>query len=184
MVSVSIFSGILLYLCVGCVARRNWKIEILSITTKSSDENLLNVHLHVDQAALIKTSFSGTFDVKFDTDDKTMIEVIALYSVSGREEDYRRNPYQVPKMTLTEFIDTYWNELIYPTLRPCSNFQEFEGKFVPPFPRKSYIMNQCELTGDGSPDILPIGYYKVLILLSGQAELNVTLTLKLTPKYI
>jgi len=112
------------------------------------------------------------------------IEIIASHGVSGREEDYRELLYQVPKMTLTEFVNNYWDELVHPNLGSCSNFPKFHGEFVSPFPKKCYILNDCEFTGDGIPDILPVGYYKMLIQMTGQAELTIIFIFKLTPKYL
>jgi len=46
---------------------------MLTATVKSSDDNRMNASIHIDQSSFIKTKFSATFDLKFDTDDTTMV---------------------------------------------------------------------------------------------------------------
>lgn len=81
--------------------------------------------------------------------------MLVFNGISGREEDYHELPYKIPKQTLSEFIENYYKDLLYSNIGQCSNLPKFEGKFVPPFPKNSYYFNQCALTGDGFPDILP-----------------------------
>jgi len=107
-----------------------------------------------------------------------------LNSVSGRDEDYHELPYKVPKQTLTQFIEDYYNDLLYANLEQCSNMPKFEKKFVPPFPKNVYIFDHCKLTGDGFPDILPVGYYKVFFVISGPVQLDFNLIVKLSAKFV
>ncbi|KAM8703799.1 hypothetical protein ACLKA7_008433 [Drosophila subpalustris] len=178
MASISVVSGILLYLCVCCVARRSWNFEILSIKTTSSDYNLMNISLQIDRISFSESSISGFLHLKYDADDKTEMELLVLSSVSGREEDYHELPYKTSKQTITEFVDNYYDDLVYANLGHCSNFPKFKGKFVPPFPKRNYTLNNCALTGDGFPDILPLGYYKIIVRTSGPVEVEVVGTTK------
>jgi len=107
-----------------------------------------------------------------------------FHSVSGRDEDYHETIYKIPKVTLSNFIDNYYEDFLYNMISDCSNFPRFKGKFVPPLPKKTYILEKCMMNADNFPHILPSGYYKVALYVGGTAEMHFVYIGKVFPKLI
>lgn len=105
-----------------------------------------------------------------------------LSSQSGRSDDYSPTPYKIPDVTFNDYMKRYYDELVFPNFGNCSNIPRIEGGFKPPFPRNIYILDRCSMNGDGFPDILPVGYYKIMFSLTGQTEFYFDLIIKLTTK--
>ncbi|KAH8312000.1 hypothetical protein KR044_008966, partial [Drosophila immigrans] len=162
---------------------RNWDLELLSFEVESSDENLANVSARLVHHEIGRESISGFIDWKFDTDDETRMEMKLVYSRTGRETDYHEMPYNIPNITFNKFMDDYYMKIFYPEVANCSNLPAIE-KFVPPWKRGIYIFNECEVSGETAPEILPRGYYKIVIKIIGQAEVVYTITAKLKPKHM
>ncbi|KAH8312049.1 hypothetical protein KR044_009117, partial [Drosophila immigrans] len=180
---------------------RNWDPEVLSFEVESSDANLVNSSVRLVHHEIGRQSISAVVDWKFDTDDKTRVSYRSLiwdeynifnrlqtllkayWSRTGRETDYHELPYNIPNIKFTEFINEYYMKLVYPEVANCSNMPPIE-KFVPPWKRGTYIFNECGYSGDTAPEILPRGYYKMVIKIIGQAEVVYTATAKLKPKHM
>jgi len=75
-------------------------------------------------------------------------------------------------------------KLFYSDFGSCSNLPAFEEPVVPKWNKNTYIFTQCLPSGDGYPELAPIGYYKLEFKVIGQAELKITATMKITPKFI
>lgn len=122
-------------------------------------------------------------DWNFDTDDQTEVNLSTYHSQSGRNDDYRETPYGIKKMKFTDAVNNVYDEMLYKNAHECSNLKKINGDFVPPFPRGKYWFHQCRGNTNGCPDVLPIGYYKVVLTISGQVDLVLSGIVKLTPKY-
>lgn len=122
-------------------------------------------------------------DWNFDTDDQTEVNLSIYHSQSGRNDDYRETPYGIKKMKFTDAVNNVYDEMLYKNAHECSNLKKINGDFVPPFPRGKYWFHQCRGNTSGCPDVLPIGYYKVVLTISGQVDLVLSGIVKLTPKY-
>lgn len=85
-------------------------------------------------------------------------------------------------MKFTQSVNSAYNELLYNNFHDCTNLEKISPGFVPPFPRKKYWARQCVPNTHGFPDILPIGYYKVVGTMRGQVEVICCLILKLKPR--
>jgi len=107
-----------------------------------------------------------------------------FHSVSGREEDYYETVYKIPKLTLTNFMDNYYERFLYNMFSDCSNLPTVNGKFVPPLPKNTFIFEKCMINVDNFPHILPGGYYKVRMHATGPVEFILDYIAKVFPKLI
>ncbi|EDX07651.1 GD11360 [Drosophila simulans] len=129
------------------IRQRNWEYEPLSLTSYSSDENLLKITTKVDRLGRSEYAFSMTLDWNYDVD----------------------------KDTMDAFIKNVGH---------CSNMVQFEGDFVPPWPRNVYKLDKCVASGEGLPDIAPEGFFKLEYKMTGQVDWGFTLIVKVSPKVI
>lgn len=81
-------------------------------------------------------------------------------------------------------FDQFYNDFIYKNVAHCSNFPEIKGKFIPPFPQNLYEVKHCDVQANGFPDILPIGYYKLILVNTGQVNMSLMMISKLTTKLL
>ncbi|KAH8310649.1 hypothetical protein KR044_002345, partial [Drosophila immigrans] len=177
--------GVLLlisHICIVCgSAERSWDYEILSIYAHSESEDKINISFKFDRISFSESAISGTIVFGFDlTDDsQEKIAVLLSHSRSGRDNDYRLTPYQIPQLKLTTFMDNYYNDFGYKNLRFCTNMPKTG---VRPIRRNTFIFHQCVPTGDGFPYFLPLGYYKFEVVFTEEFFVNINLTVKVTPK--
>lgn len=157
----------------------------------------------VERVARGGSVFSGTLDWNFDTDNETEVSflrcnfivrvfndiayeqgyLILYHSQSGRNDDFSETPYRLKNMKFTDGVNSgVYNEMFYKNLHDCSNLEKIEQGFVPPFPRKIYEFRQCVPSTNGFPDVLPLGYYKIVVGFRGQVDIVITFIIKLKPK--
>ncbi|KAH8409714.1 hypothetical protein KR222_002753, partial [Zaprionus bogoriensis] len=162
--------------------KRTWDYEFLSVTATSSDDTKLNVNLRIDRVARGKSAISGTVLWLFEADDTLIVKLVILSSQSGREDDYNPTPYKVQPVSFNEYMDNYYQDLGYKNFENCSNLPDLKDGFVLPWPQGTYNFNLCAPDVSGFPDILPVGYYKLLFSLTGPVDVHITLIVKLTAR--
>ncbi|XP_020818271.1 uncharacterized protein LOC110191696 [Drosophila serrata] len=121
----------------------------------------------------------------YTTTKETMVEALVYRSTSGAEADYKLLPWAVPKQSFYDHLNTYYKDVTMRVFRTCSNFPYFEGKFHPPFPKMTYVADQCRLGDDDRlPEICPPGFYKIVFKCFGvnQPSWSFTAVFRLKPK--
>ncbi|EDV55056.1 uncharacterized protein LOC6547084 [Drosophila erecta] len=168
----------------GCKAGRNWDYEPLSLTSYSSDEDLLKIVTKVDRLGRSQYAFSMTLDWNYDVDKDTMVEADVYHCSSGAEDDYKMMPWSIPKQPFFEYLNAFYKDAFIKNVGHCSNMLQFEGDFVPPWPRNVYKLDKCVASGEGLPEIAPEGFYKLDYKMSGQVDWGFTLIVKVSNKVI
>ncbi|XP_017044443.2 uncharacterized protein LOC108090338 [Drosophila ficusphila] len=146
---------------IGCKAARKWEYEPLSVKVFYSDPDQMKLEAHIVRMGRADFGMSATADLNYDATDETMIEVIAYRSRSGDERDYKMLPWTVPKQPYYDYLNIYYKDLFMKDFASCSNFPQFKDKFEPPMQKKKYYVDKCMINGEGLPDLLPPGYYKL-----------------------
>ncbi|XP_037713608.1 uncharacterized protein LOC119549537 [Drosophila subpulchrella] len=179
---VSIVLGVLLIN--GIRAARKWDYEPISIDAATSDESLINFDIKMIRISRGEFGVSATVEWNYDTTEETMVEAVVYRSSSGDESDYKMLPFNLPKQTFYDYLNTYYKDVIMKNFGPCSNAPQFEDKFQPPWPKKTYVAEKCVIEGDGLPEILPPGFYKIIFNCTGasQPSWSFTAIAKLTNK--
>ncbi|EDW28780.1 GL19354 [Drosophila persimilis] len=175
---------LLLGLFHGVAGERKWDYEPVFVSTHSSDEGQLKIGGKIDRLKRGEFAISASLDWNYDIDETTMVEGHAYRSFSGAESAYKLVPLSIPRTPFGRFIDTYYKDVFIPNVGYCSNLPHFEANFQPPWPRKTYRLDKCVFSGQGLPEILPLGYYKILFSASGdnQPTWGFTVVLHLTAK--
>uniref|UniRef100_A0A6P4EIW2 Uncharacterized protein LOC108041500 n=1 Tax=Drosophila rhopaloa TaxID=1041015 RepID=A0A6P4EIW2_DRORH len=153
---------LLVLLISGCNARK-WDYEPLAISGTSSDVKLIKIEPKIERLGRGEFAVSGRIEWNFETTNETMVEAFVYRSQTGEESDYKGLPWTIPKQTLYEHMDTFYKDVSMKNFKHCSNFPQFTEKFQPPLPKKIYVGDKCMIDGDGLPDIIPPGYYKVIV---------------------
>ncbi|XP_033253670.1 uncharacterized protein LOC117193043 [Drosophila miranda] len=167
---------LLLGLLRGTVGERKWDYEPVSIETYSTDESKLKVESKIDR---LKRGESFNLLIQ-----SPQVEASAYRSNSGAENDYKVLPWSIPKQPYYEYLNTYYKDVLINNLGHCSNLPQFEGKFQPPWPKDNYLVDKCVIDGEGLPEVVPLGFYKIIFIISGpdQPEWGFTVVLKVTAK--
>ncbi|XP_017146610.1 uncharacterized protein LOC108158637 [Drosophila miranda] len=182
--SLRSFSGLCLVLLVAqsCNSARKWDYEPMSITTHSSDESKLKIEGKIDRVNRGEFAISATIEFRYLLDDTVMVEATAYRSSSGQESDYKLVPFAIPKQPYEDFLNTHYKDMVIENLGSCSNLPQFEDKFVPPWPQKIYNLDKCVADNDGFPEVLPLGFYKIILTFTGPVEWGMTIIVKVTSK--
>lgn len=109
---------------------------------------------------------------------------MAYRSTSGDENDYKIMPFSIPKQPYVEFMNSHYKNVVLPNLGDCSNLIKFDGKFEPPWPQDTYVLDKCVANSDGFPDMVPEGYYKVNFTLTNPVDWGFILIVKITTKLV
>ncbi|XP_017044439.1 uncharacterized protein LOC108090335 [Drosophila ficusphila] len=168
----------------GCEAARKWEYEPLSLDTFSSDPKLIKIDAQIVRMGRADFGLTGTAEWNYDTTDETMVEVIAFRSSSGDESDYKMLPWAVPKQPFYDYLNTYYKDMFMKDFVSCSNLPQFEDKFEPPWLKQKYYAEKCIINGEGLPDMVPLGYYKLIFNCTGpdQPSWSFVAVVKLTSK--
>ncbi|XP_017025074.2 uncharacterized protein [Drosophila kikkawai] len=187
MYSLCLFARVLLgvLLMQSCRASRKWDYEPISLKTFTSDPSQLKIEAKIVRIRRGDFAISANCEWKYTTDESTMVEAYVYRSSSGDEADYKLLPWAIPKQPFYDYLDHYYKDVVMRTLSHCSNIPQIKGKFQPPWPVQTYVIDKCVLgEGDGLPEIAPPGFYKLTFNFSGtdQPTWGFTLVLKVTTK--
>ncbi|XP_030246918.1 uncharacterized protein LOC108652710 [Drosophila navojoa] len=169
-------------LCHGCAGMRNWDYEPLSVHFVTSDASKINVVSEVVRVGRYDYAISANLTNTEDVDETTMIEALCYRSKSGAEDDYTILPFSIPNQPFKDFAKTYYKDIAYQSLKHCSNAPTPEEAY--PWPKGVVTFNMCSATGEGLPEYLPEGYYKIIFKIGGRVEMVYTAIIKLTTKMI
>ncbi|KAH8357754.1 hypothetical protein KR200_003252, partial [Drosophila serrata] len=164
---------------------RKWNYEPKSLTSYTSDPSKIKIVTKINRVRRGDYAISAKVEWKYAANALTMIEAIAYRSSSGAEADYKLLPWSIPKQPFYEYLDNYYKDVIMKMFSHCTNLPQFEGKFQPPWPSKTYVIDKCVLgDGDGLPEVVPPGFYKIVLSFSGtdQPSWGAVAILKITPK--
>ncbi|XP_037713619.1 uncharacterized protein LOC119549541 [Drosophila subpulchrella] len=162
---VSILFGVLLINEIK--AARKWEYEPLSVAGISSDDSLISFDMKIVRISRGEYGISATVVWNYDTTEETMVEAVVYRSSSGDERDYMLLPFSIPKQSFYDYLNTYYKNVIMKNFGPCSNVPQFEDKFQPPWPKQTYNAEKCVFSGEGLPEIILPGFYKIIFNCSG-----------------
>ncbi|XP_064543804.1 uncharacterized protein LOC135432196 [Drosophila montana] len=178
LLSLSVAWILLLLHVDGCAGKRNWEYQPISISARTSDASKLEIEADVQIIGRDYWVISGKLISNTDMNDTIMVEGTGYRSSSGAEDDYKLLPYHIPKQTFKQFADNHYKKIVYKNLKHCSNIPEPENVY--PWPKGTYIFKRCIATGDGFPELLLEGYYKINFDITGDVEAGVTIIVLLT----
>lgn len=112
------------------------------------------------------------------------VEADVHHCSSGDEDDYKMMPWSIPKQPFFEYLNGFYKDAFIKNVGHCSNMVQFDGDFVPPWPRNVYKLDKCVASGEGLPDIAPEGFYNLEYKMTGQVDWGFTLIVKVSPKVI
>ena len=107
-----------------------------------------------------------------------------LRSPSGHEDDFRPQPYKIPKIPISDAKKNYYKQFLYSNIAHCSNIPTYEQIENGPWPKQKYVLERCVATCKGIPEILPEGTYKFIFKYTGEVEIGMTLIVKLKSKFL
>ncbi|EDW01843.1 uncharacterized protein LOC6560249 [Drosophila grimshawi] len=179
MFSRLLLSSITLLLFNGCSGARNWDYEPLSIETYSSDDSKAKFEAWVERDGRNHV-FSAELTISYEMDERTMIQGTLYSSYSGYEDDYKPLPWSIENQTFQQFVIDFYTNVSYANLKPCSNLPEPANAY--PFPMGTYTFTKCEVSGEGLPEIMAEGYYKIVLSSTGQVDVGFTGIARVTTK--
>ncbi|EDV36050.2 uncharacterized protein Dana_GF12153 [Drosophila ananassae] len=168
----------------NCRAGRNWNYEPVTLQAFSSDDSLLKISAKVDRLGRADFAFSMTLDWNYDADKNTMVEADVYHCTSGDESDYKLMPFSIPKQPFFEYLNAFYKDAFIKNVGHCSNLIQFEGEFTPPWPRGVYKLDKCVASGEGLPELVPEGYYKIVYNTTGQVTWGFIFVVRVTQKVI
>ncbi|XP_059225831.1 uncharacterized protein LOC106088003 [Stomoxys calcitrans] len=129
------------------------------MTFYTSNTDILEVEYEVKRISRGRYGFSGFLDFKTDLDDSVLVDV-SLKRSQRREGPYRDTSMKAPNVTLSTAMNVYYKLMIMDTVAECcENAPVFKKRFEAPLTKRRVIINECEMSQDGMPLIMPDGFY-------------------------
>ncbi|KRG04243.1 uncharacterized protein Dmoj_GI26047 [Drosophila mojavensis] len=164
----------------SCKAERNWDYEALFITSRSSDESLVSIESGIERKGRGSPTVSIVLEVNYQVDDETLIEATVYQSYTGHDDDYKLMPFGIEKKPFPEYIREFYDNVVYTNLGHCSNLPK-PGEQIP-WPIMTYKFDDCIFSGDGLPEILSEGYYKIFFNVTGPVDWSLVIGVKIVSK--
>ncbi|EDV55054.1 uncharacterized protein LOC6547082 [Drosophila erecta] len=150
-----------------CEAARKWDYEPISVSTTSSDESLIKLEANIVRIGRGQYGVSARVEWNYDVTERTMVDGVVYRSSTGDESDYKLIPWSIPKQSFYDYLNGFYKDMMMKNFASCSNMPQFKGKFQPPWPKNTYFGNKCMIDGDGLPDMVPPGFYKIIFNCTG-----------------
>ncbi|KAM7347108.1 uncharacterized protein ACRADG_006769 [Cochliomyia hominivorax] len=162
-------------------AGKTWTYELKSITSKSSDTEKIQINLEIERVSRGVYAVSGEIKIFFDITegDTNYITAKSFRSAQG-DNDYKVLPFQMPSTHFLNVLNTHYKDILMDTLKDCSDCPVFEKEFVPPLEKKVYTLNACQFSQDGLPNHLQDGFYRLLIIGTGDVEYEIEVIAEIT----
>ncbi|KAM7347459.1 uncharacterized protein ACRADG_007024 [Cochliomyia hominivorax] len=157
-----------------------WTFELKSITTKTSDPEKLSIDLDIVRVSrgVFAVTGGGTLGFDIVEDDNNLISS-KTYRSKLVDSDFKVVPMGMSPTHFFKVLSTYYKNVLMDTLKDCSNFPIFEDEFVPPLEKKYYYMNDCQFTEAGFPSHLQEGFYKLVLIGTGEVDWEVAITVEI-----
>lgn len=87
-------------------------------------------------------------------------------------DDYKKVPFSIEKQNLTTFFNGVYKNALMEEITDCSNlptFEDWEG----PLEANLYEVNMCKVTCDNWPDNMLPGFYKLLVDVGDDKDINI-----------
>ncbi|XP_073828211.1 uncharacterized protein [Musca autumnalis] len=152
-----------------------WTYEFKSISTSSSNEDLLKLNFSIERVSRGVYAISGTMDLNYDIVEGDANEVEGRsYRSDNGVNPYKPLAFQTERHHMFSGLNKEYKEMLMPALSRCSDMPVFEDKFQPPLEKKVYTLTKCQLDQDEFPQYMSDGFYKGVIL--GWGTVNYTIT--------
>ncbi|KAI9584048.1 hypothetical protein GQX74_010383 [Glossina fuscipes] len=158
---------------------KTWTMQLVSVEWNTTDDEMVELDLKVEQINRTSFAFSGTVDVRFEISENTMGECKIYYSASGNLDSYRMLPYG-GSGKIFDIIDSYYHQACK-SFAKCSNFPLIKTKARDYKYRQLYTFDKCTFSNDAAPNYLPDGYYKVVTQLTGETYWSIATLFEVEP---
>ncbi|XP_065365420.1 uncharacterized protein LOC135958445 [Calliphora vicina] len=160
---------------------KTWSYELKSLTAQTSDTEKLKIDLQIERISRGVYAISGTALINIDIVDGDSNTVAAKsYRSAQGDNEYIVLPFQMPALHFHTFLNTHYKDVLMDTLKDCSDLPAFEDKFEPPLEKKLYTLNACQFSQDGLPNYLQGGFYKLLIIGTGDVDWEIEIVSEIT----
>ncbi|XP_016988926.1 uncharacterized protein LOC108051351 [Drosophila rhopaloa] len=175
---------IFVYLYNDCEARTQWEATPISIDGHTTNPSAMDSNLRLERISRGEYGFSGTFFWGIDMDDSVMVEMRILNSYTGKEADYKLTPFSIQPQKFTDYINTFYKDLLIPNLGNCTDMPKYESGYVPPWPKTTFNFNHCTVSGEGLPEVLAEGFYRAEAIITAlpTVSVNVSAVLRIKTK--
>ncbi|XP_033149906.1 uncharacterized protein LOC108601375 [Drosophila busckii] len=107
-----------------------------------------------------------------------------MTQLCGSVSDYRKLPYEIPKTSILDGFNKFYDDVVIGNFGNCSDLPKFENGFTNPMPQGLYTLETCVANGNGLPEVLPQGFYKIHIEFVGEVNWKLIFYFKITPKLL
>ncbi|KAM7348508.1 uncharacterized protein ACRADG_007789 [Cochliomyia hominivorax] len=151
--------------------KKTWTYELTSVTTKSSDPDLLDITFIVERISRGVFALSGGFNVNMDVEEGDENEIeLTSYRSANHDGNYKSIPLEMSRRHFYDAFNTHYKTVVMETFKDCSDMPYFEDTMPIPIEKKNYVLNKCRISQEGMPNHLEIGTYKLLLTGYGAVE--------------
>ncbi|KAH8381886.1 hypothetical protein KR009_000763, partial [Drosophila setifemur] len=154
-----------------------WDVTLLSIKCESTNPSAMNTSLRIERLGRGEFAISGTFFNNIELDKDVIVELRIYRSHSGNEEDYKLTPYSIAPQPFDVYLNTMYRSVLMKTIGDCHDMPKYENGYDYPFPKGTFNITRCQLTGGGLPEILTPGFYRGEAIIDAHPTVVQTLTL-------
>uniref|UniRef100_A0A1A9ZJ09 Uncharacterized protein n=1 Tax=Glossina pallidipes TaxID=7398 RepID=A0A1A9ZJ09_GLOPL len=151
---------------------KTWTMELVSLEWNTTDDEMVKLDLKVEQINRTSFAFSGTLDLRYEISENTMGDCTLYHSASGNSDSYKRLPYGGSEK-IYDLIDSFYHQFCK-SFAKCSNFPLIKTKARDYKYRQRYTFDKCTFSADAAPNYMPIGYYKVVMQITGETYWSMT----------
>lgn len=72
-------------------------------------------------------------------------------------------------------MNGFYKMYVMNSIRNCSTMPVFEGRFKPPFEKRTYVLEKCQFALDDFPNVVD-GFYKATLIGYGEAHWSMNFT--------
>ncbi|TMW53026.1 hypothetical protein DOY81_001889 [Sarcophaga bullata] len=179
--------GIELLFALLCVVKikgeTDWTYDILEVYCINRTPDKLDIKIYLKRVSRGYFVMDGTVNIGEDATDETIVYANSFYSPTGQY--YIRTPFEIQRMPLSEFMNTFYKDFLMEGFKNCATNAEFmdsSGKFISPLTKRLVMLENCTFPNENMPSHLQSGYYNLTLVFTNQSDTTCNALAKAEPK--
>ncbi|KAH8408693.1 hypothetical protein KR215_010858, partial [Drosophila sulfurigaster] len=161
-----------------------WKYELISLSSYSEDESKLKIETRIEHSKTNDISGGGDIYWMFEYNDDDVGELQIYRSPHGNADEFKPIPYAIPKTTLKEGIENYYDDVFYASVSHCSNLPKRSEFVNDKIPQGHYEFRSCVINYKKLPQIMPEGVYKLILTFTHDFKWGLEIVAKVTSRVL
>ncbi|XP_075153243.1 uncharacterized protein LOC142226887 [Haematobia irritans] len=155
-----------------------YDIDIIEVDWNITTTDAIDIKLKSVQPKRGIFAINGYIELKEDVRLEASLSQVKIY-YSSRGQVFQLSPFRVPEQTATSTMNGPYRIYVMDRMQECCENAPYGDIIESPITKRKVTFNNCQFPTDTIPPTMRLGYYRLVIMVYGDIEFNLSILLKL-----